>query len=341
MGPIATVSLINEAIGLLNQQGGVHSRGRKKGKMTTAIASSDGRAAPLPLKTVWEQLLVARAPLLSSSVFSLYDKIVLDSEVFHEGVRKRKLAATEARAVEKKRKVMEARACVVELLGDEPWVPWVLESRYLARLMEPLKKAPSKGTKKRLQEVVDLCVERFEAVHQTGVMSFDMFGGTDPLNLMLRSYFLRSFPGATFAVQASDRVFELILAGDPLAAVLSTLNQCDFGLAIQSTVDPTDEFSPFAAELCRRRASWSGVTMEVLQTTYGQVASEFAALAPVAREYLLKGWMSEAELESSVKVPRFYMLKTLDADALRSREFSGMFNRAKDDYDRAEWERWR
>jgi len=150
----------------------------------------------------------ATYPILDSKYVTLYEKMEKESHDFHEQIRRQKEAATKARKGDKERKGDEVCDKIVEILqedygDDHEWVDFAKKSAFFEKVVEDIKKAPSKATKKVIAAKASIIANMFQRVEDTGFFKFDFFDMSEPFDIMLSNLCTEKKITAASMLQAS------------------------------------------------------------------------------------------------------------------------------------------
>ena len=137
-------------------------------------------------------------PTLSKELDDLYDNMRQRSEIFHKKLKMEAAMASEERSLKKQAKFDIVKSKVFSELQMFPWAPIARRSQYLDKLLLwEFKGAPSKASKKAIQEIVQRCVSLFSDITNSGFLENgfeELLAPTeDVLKSSLRHYYMTQY----------------------------------------------------------------------------------------------------------------------------------------------------
>jgi hypothetical protein len=114
--------------------------GERSGPIITAQLINRLRAIPNTTLSDSLQLHLDSIPIGPQLFFDIHDTVLPESNVYHEGVAKRKLETSIRNKDSKLKKYEELEVKLIQMIPEAPWRAYITDSVYVKALLEPYRK---------------------------------------------------------------------------------------------------------------------------------------------------------------------------------------------------------
>ena len=251
-------------------------------------------------------------PTLSKELDDFYDNMRQRSEIFHENLKMEADMASKKRSQKKQAKFDIVKSKVFSELKMFPWATIARRSKYLDdELREKFKEAPSKASKKAIQEIVQRCASLFNGIANSGFLENgfeELLAPTeDVLKSSLRHYYMTQYhpktPQKWEQIIVRGHEWQLIFIAERKVHILACQkftelsSLSDIFLAMYVN-EPYRRFAREAYDYCIGGLTY--VTEELFRTVsikFESASRLYEDTKLIAAEFLSCSWMTEKQLQ--------------------------------------------